>query len=112
MLGLEMVDPLTSEPSTRAATSVQRAAIERGLIVELGGRGNCVVRLTPPLNISRETLDQGLEILGSALAEVTAGGSRDRWPQLREPIPASPTDDIRPSGPLRAGRGPRRSRAI
>ena len=49
MLGIEMVDGATGEPSGQAAASVQRASIERGLIVELGGRGNCVVRLTPPL---------------------------------------------------------------
>jgi len=84
MLGLEMVDPLTSEPSTRAATSVQRAAIERGLIVELGGRGNCVVRLTPPLNVSRETLDQGLEILDSVVGRISVAGSRNGRLRVRE----------------------------
>jgi hypothetical protein len=44
-----------AEPNTGAAAAVQRGAIGRGLIIELGGRGNCVVRLMPPLNVSRPT---------------------------------------------------------
>jgi diaminobutyrate-2-oxoglutarate transaminase len=84
MLGIELVDGATGDPNSPAATAVQRGAIERGLIVELGGRGDCVVRLMPPLNVSRETLDQAFEILHSVLAEATAAGSRKARPQLRE----------------------------
>ena len=73
MLGLELVDASTGEPNTLAAVALQRCAIERGLIVELGGRGDCVVRLLPPLNVSRETLDQALQLLGLALDEVSPG---------------------------------------
>ena len=47
---------------------IQRGALERGLILELGGRHDCVVRLLPPLNVSRETVDQALTILEDALA--------------------------------------------
>jgi diaminobutyrate-2-oxoglutarate transaminase len=74
MLGIELVDGATGEPNTVAAAQVQRSAIERGLVVERGGRGDCVVRLLPPLNVSRETVDQALEILDAALTEVTHGG--------------------------------------
>jgi diaminobutyrate-2-oxoglutarate transaminase len=77
MLGLELIDASTGEPNTPAAVALQRCAIERGLIVELGGRGDCVVRLLPPLNVSRETLDQALEILGSALNEISPVASRN-----------------------------------
>ena len=49
---------------------MQRAALERGLIVELGGRHDAVVRLLPPLNVTRRTLDQALEILRDAVADV------------------------------------------
>ncbi len=68
MLGFEMVDPLTGDPNGDAARSVQRLALERGLIVELGGRDDAVVRMLPPLNVSRRTLDQALTILGEAVA--------------------------------------------
>jgi diaminobutyrate-2-oxoglutarate transaminase len=77
MLGLELVDASTGEPNNLAATALRRHAIERGLIVELGGREDCVVRLLPPLNVSRETLDQALEIIGSALGELSPVGSRN-----------------------------------
>jgi diaminobutyrate-2-oxoglutarate transaminase len=79
MLGMELVDPSTGEPNTLAAIGLQRCAIERGLIVELGGRGDCVVRFLPPLNVSRETLDQAFEILGAALDEVSPVGSRNGY---------------------------------
>jgi diaminobutyrate-2-oxoglutarate transaminase len=68
MLGFELVDPLTGDPNGDAAHRVQRLALERGLIVELGGRDDAVVRLLPPLNVSRRTLDQALAILAEAVA--------------------------------------------
>lgn len=87
MLGLELVDGETGEPNTEAAVAVQRGAIERGLIVELGGRGDCVVRLLPPLNVTRETVEQAFEILGSVLSEITLGGpSNGRTAQLHEAL--------------------------
>jgi diaminobutyrate-2-oxoglutarate transaminase len=67
LLGLELIDPETGDADSAAALAVQRAALERGLIVELGGRGDSVVRLLPPLNVSRRTLDQALDILDEAL---------------------------------------------
>jgi len=71
MLGLELVDPRGESPG-RLARAVQRAALSRGLIVELGGRHDAVVRILPPLNVTRRTIDQALEILGAALADVGA----------------------------------------
>lgn len=68
MLGVEIVEPGTSEPDGEGARRVQRAALENGLIVELGGRHDAVVRLLPPLNIARETLDVALGILERAFS--------------------------------------------
>jgi diaminobutyrate-2-oxoglutarate transaminase len=70
MIGIELVDA-AGGPNSQAAAEVQRGAIERGLILELGGRGDCVVRMLPPLNVTRETLDQAFEILDAALADAT-----------------------------------------
>ena len=72
MLGIEIVDPFSGEPDPELALAIQRGALERGLILELGGRHDCVVRLLPPLNISRETIDQALSILEDALASAAA----------------------------------------
>ena len=70
MLGIELVDA-AGEPNSRAAAALQRGALERGLIIELGGRGDCVARMLPPLNVTRETLDQAFEILDAVLADVS-----------------------------------------
>jgi diaminobutyrate-2-oxoglutarate transaminase len=74
MLGIELVDA-AGEPNSQAAAAAQRGAIERGLILELGGRGDCVLRMLPPLNVTRETLDQAFEILDAALADATDRGA-------------------------------------
>ncbi len=71
MLGLEVQDPAGGNPGA-VARAVQRAAIERGLILELGGRHDAVLRLLPPLNVTRTTLDQALEILAQSIAHVSA----------------------------------------
>jgi diaminobutyrate-2-oxoglutarate transaminase len=70
MLGMEFVHPVTGEPNNAAARAVQRSSLERGLILELGGRDDAVVRLLPALNLTRRTLDQALAILRAAVADV------------------------------------------
>jgi diaminobutyrate-2-oxoglutarate transaminase len=72
MLGLEVEDPAGGSPAP-IARAIQRAAINRGLILELGGRHDAVLRLLPPLNVTRKTLDQALAILSDAIAHVAAG---------------------------------------
>jgi diaminobutyrate-2-oxoglutarate transaminase len=69
MLGFELADPETGEPCGEVARAVQQGALRRGLIVELGGRDDAVVRLLPPLNVSRRTLEQALGILEAAVTE-------------------------------------------
>ena len=75
MLGLELVDPAAepdpagSQPTDPAlAARVRRAALDRGLIVELGGRANATVRLLPPLVVTPEAVDEIASILEEALA--------------------------------------------
>lgn len=68
MLGAEMIDPVTGSGDPQLARAIQRSSLERGLILELGGRDDCVVRLLPPLNVTRETMDQALDILADAIA--------------------------------------------
>jgi diaminobutyrate-2-oxoglutarate transaminase len=69
MIGMEIVDPETGDPRPETARAIQHAAFERGLIVELGGRFDAVVRFLPPLNVARETVDQALDVFREALAE-------------------------------------------
>ncbi|MDY7090636.1 MAG: diaminobutyrate--2-oxoglutarate transaminase family protein [Actinomycetota bacterium] len=67
MLGIEVIDPETGAPDGALGRRVQRAALESGLVLEVGGRDGEVVRLLPPLNVDRSTMDQALDILGGAL---------------------------------------------
>ncbi len=66
MLGVEIADP-TGKDSSALARAIQREVFEHGLIVELGGRHGAVVRLLPPLNVTRRTMDQALDILGKGI---------------------------------------------
>jgi diaminobutyrate-2-oxoglutarate transaminase len=72
MLGMEIIDPATGAADSALALRIQRGLLERGLIAELGGRDDCVVRLLPPLNVTRETLDQALDVMEATFAAVRA----------------------------------------
>jgi len=70
MLGVEIVDRQTGAPGSVLARRIQRGALERGLIMELGGRDDGVIRFLPPLNVTRATVDQALDILEATFADV------------------------------------------
>ena len=65
--GVELADPYTGSPVGTVARSVQKKALRRGLIVELGGREDSVVRLLPPLNVTAEVVDTACTILTDAI---------------------------------------------
>jgi diaminobutyrate-2-oxoglutarate transaminase len=69
MWGIELADPLGSRPAGELAEQVQAAALRRGLILELGGRNDCVVRMLPPLNVTAEVIDTACSIFFEALQE-------------------------------------------
>ncbi|NKX52108.1 aminotransferase class III-fold pyridoxal phosphate-dependent enzyme, partial [Arthrobacter deserti] len=63
MWGIELEDPLTGRPAGDLALQVQEEVLQKGLILETGGRGGCVVRLLPPLNTSAEVVGTACGIL-------------------------------------------------
>lgn len=71
IIGMEMAAH-GSVGAAEVAARVQRAALRAGLILELGGREDCVVRLLPPLNVSRATVDDALVVIRDAIAAVEA----------------------------------------
>ncbi|HEU5469672.1 MAG TPA: diaminobutyrate--2-oxoglutarate transaminase family protein [Actinophytocola sp.] len=71
MLGIELAGH-AGAGAGEVARRVQRAALRRGLILELGGREDCVVRLLPPLNVTAEVTADALAIIGVALDTVEA----------------------------------------
>jgi len=72
MIGVEFVkDKKTKDRAIKETDRIAIEAFKRGLILLLVGY-NCV-RIAPPLNISRELLDKGLDILFDAIKTVESG---------------------------------------
>jgi diaminobutyrate-2-oxoglutarate transaminase len=69
MWGIELADPRDKRPAGELASEIQTAALRRGLILELGGRHDCVVRMLPPLNVTEELIDTACGILLETLKE-------------------------------------------
>lgn len=66
MIGIELVkNKKTKEPAKREASQVLNKCFKKGIM--LLSCGESVVRLMPPLVITRDELDQGLEILSDVL---------------------------------------------
>ena len=73
ILGMEMAAyPAASVTAAEVAARVQHATLRRSLILEIGGREDSVVRLLPPLNVTRRTTDDALAIIASAVTAVEA----------------------------------------
>jgi diaminobutyrate-2-oxoglutarate transaminase len=74
MIGVELVDPAGTPDACGAlpadpglAVRVRGACLRRGLIVELGGRHDAVLRLLPPLTITDEQAEAVLDRLADAV---------------------------------------------
>ena len=73
MAGLELVrDRATRTPADKETAEVMAIARDKGLIILRAGTHHNVIRTLMPLNIPDEQLNEGLDILGAALSEVTA----------------------------------------
>jgi diaminobutyrate-2-oxoglutarate transaminase len=66
MIGVEVM-------STDIARSMRAACLKRGLIIELGGRGDRTLRLLPPLVLTETQAERIGTILVEALAEIEHG---------------------------------------
>ena len=82
MLGVELVDTTaepdprgTLPPAPRFAAAVRAEALRRGLIVELGGRDNSVVRLLPPLTMTDDQAVAVFDRLSAAIHAASRAGS-------------------------------------
>ncbi|MFG6148088.1 aspartate aminotransferase family protein [Halobacillus sp. B23F22_1] len=81
MIGMEMVQPEFnrakngSHPANpNLASKIQSESLKRGLIVEVGGRHGCVIRILPPLIITKEQVDEVASILKNAIKEAKLAG--------------------------------------
>jgi len=70
MIGIEFVkNKKTKEPATEIARDVRKRCYPKGLIVELGGHYSNVIRFLPPLVLTEELADRGLEIFAETVRE-------------------------------------------
>ena len=69
MWGIELAEPRDGRSVTELAQEVQARALRSGLILELGGRDGCVVRMLPPLNVTAQVVDIACSILLNAIEE-------------------------------------------
>jgi 4-aminobutyrate aminotransferase len=70
MAGIELVLPGTRTPDASAAGAVLERVRERGVLVGKGGLHGNVLRIAPPLTLTVEEADEGIEALTAALTEV------------------------------------------
>jgi diaminobutyrate-2-oxoglutarate transaminase len=71
MLGIDLVyDKKTKNPAPDIANKLRKEALKKGVIIEIGGHYHNVARILPPLVLTEELADRGLDILGEALHSI------------------------------------------
>lgn len=76
MQALELVVGETRQdrtPNPKALDQLMEETKQRGLLIGRGGLYGNVVRISPPMNVSREAVENALQILGDALAALPEG---------------------------------------
>ncbi|ADJ42015.1 aminotransferase [Amycolatopsis mediterranei S699] len=72
MIGVELIKPGTTEPFVAAAARMLEETKKRGLLIGKGGLHGNVLRLGPPMTLTAEEAQEGLDILVDALAATHA----------------------------------------
>lgn len=74
MIGVEFIMPGTKrEPNAEAVTRILRRALENGMLLYPCGHWSQTIRLIPPLTITHDQVDQGLQVFRQALMAETSG---------------------------------------
>ncbi len=70
MFALELVEPGSDTANPKAAALMMEATRERGLLIGKGGLEGNVLRFAPPMTLTRQEAEEGLQILLTSLGEV------------------------------------------
>jgi 4-aminobutyrate aminotransferase/(S)-3-amino-2-methylpropionate transaminase len=71
MIAIEIVKPGTTEPDPDVTTKIVKACHAEGVLVLTAGTYGNVLRFLPPLVISDELLNEGLDVLEKAIASAS-----------------------------------------
>jgi 4-aminobutyrate aminotransferase len=72
MIGIEIIDPLTGKPDGSALMTILDKCLEKGVLFYLCGNNGEVIRMIPPLTVTKEQIDHGLQVLEEAIFEYQA----------------------------------------
>jgi diaminobutyrate-2-oxoglutarate transaminase len=73
MIGIEWVrDRATKQPFPELVSALRQGCLQKGLLFEVGGHYENVIRLMPPLIITPKIIDNGVGILSGVLNEIAA----------------------------------------
>ena len=73
MIGIEIIDPKTNEPDGDALFKILDLALENGVLFYFCGNQSEVIRMVPPLTVTKEQIDDGLQMLDKALTTYEEG---------------------------------------
>jgi len=69
MIGIEIVQYGSQEPNGNGVMRILDLALQKGVLFYLCGNYGEVIRMIPPLTVTREQIDEGLRMLDEALTE-------------------------------------------
>jgi 4-aminobutyrate aminotransferase-like enzyme len=70
MVGVELVrNQETEEPATQEILTIMEVSREKGLLIGKGGLDNNVIRIQPPLALTKEQTDDACSILDEAFTK-------------------------------------------
>ncbi|MBM7583675.1 4-aminobutyrate aminotransferase [Bacillus pakistanensis] len=72
MIGIEIIDPYTGTPNNDGLMKILNLSLEKGVLFYLCGKHSEVIRMIPPLTVTKEQIDEGLRMLDEALTEYEA----------------------------------------
>lgn len=70
MIGIELMDPQTKRPDGKAVMEVLDDCLKQGVLFYLCGNSGEVIRMIPPLVVTQEQIDEGIQVLDQALTNL------------------------------------------
>jgi 4-aminobutyrate aminotransferase len=75
MIGVEFVQKGSKDPDPGTTAAVMEEAKSNGLLIGKGGLYGNTLRIAPPLSLTEDEADEGLDLLESAIAKATNGAN-------------------------------------